>query len=336
MWLKCGVEWFYGEKCPFFELNTTKRTTTSPTTRTRETPISECGVSVYSTTLIFDKEESLQPINEKSEHSFAVTGQQIENDDRVLKGSLVELSSTNSSIDARSIIAGGQSVLTAEKYPWLVSIRTQGGFHFCGGSLLNSRWVLTAAHCEVGTTDQLVLGTINRKRSFGDILRSVLLTKRHPKATQTRYNTWTFDFELVKMDSAVSFSDEVRPICIPQPSQTLVGKNCKVAGWGRVRKNPVEYHEKLQEAQLRINANNQCGGYSAILDSSSLCVGYGGRASACNGDSGGPLICEDDQGRAIVAGVASWASSDCRIGAPSGYANVAVVHSWIDKVTDTY
>ena len=363
IWLKCGARWFYGEKCPS-EMKITSTTKTTTTTspnqkkwilcndkwafevdcpeissaaiyplQTIESPVFECGISIYSTTLISEKEELL-PTKETSEHVFAVTGQQVENDDRVLTGSLVELSSTNSSLDAISIISGGQSVLTVEKYPWLVSIRTQGGFHFCGGSLLNSRWLLTAAHCEVGTTDKLVLGTISRKRSVSDIVRSVLLTERHPKATQTRYKTWTFDFELVKMDSPVSFSSKVRPICLPQPSQTLVDKNCNVVGWGRVGNNPIEYHEKLQEAQLRINANNECGSYSTILESSSICVGYGGRASACNGDSGGPLICEDNKGRAIIAGVASWASSDCRIGAPSGYSNVAVVHSWIDRITD--
>ena len=367
MWLKCGAQWFYGEKCPLTELTTTmipkttttqiqkkwivcnnkwvfeidcssifSATTTTPTiTQTTQAPVFECGVSIYSTTLISEKEDLL-PINETSEQVFAVTGHQVGNDDRVLTGSLVELSSTNSSLDVISIITGGQSVLSAEKYPWLVSIRTQGGFHFCGGSLLNSRWILTAAHCGVGTTDQLVLGTISRKRSSGDVVRSVLLTERHPKATQSRYSTWTYDFELVKMDSAVSFSNKIRPICVPQPSQTLVGKNCKVVGWGRVGSNPVEYHEQLQEAQLSVSANDQCGSYSVLLESSSLCVGFGGRASACNGDSGGPLICEDDKGRAIVAGVASWASSDCRIGQPSGYANVAIVHSWIDQVNDIY
>ena len=88
------------------------------------------------------------------------TGKQIENDDRVLSGSLVEFDSNNTRLDANNIIAGGQSVRNAEKYPWLVSIRTKTGFHFCGGSLLNSRWVLTAAHCNVDkASDKLVFGT---------------------------------------------------------------------------------------------------------------------------------------------------------------------------------
>jgi len=42
-------------------------------------------------------------------------------------------------------IVGGHDVV-AHEFPWLVSVTRKGG-HFCGGTILNDRFVLTAGHC---------------------------------------------------------------------------------------------------------------------------------------------------------------------------------------------
>ena len=82
-----------------------------------------------------------------------------------------------------------------------------------------------------------------------------------------------------------------------------------------------------------------------------LCVGFNGRTSGCNGDSGGPLICESGKSKYfpndissyhlnsgqntdhfVLAGVASWASTKCRTNAPTGYASVSHARPWIRKI----
>lgn len=43
-------------------------------------------------------------------------------------------------------VVGGDVVTDHERFPWMVSLQSLQG-HFCGGSLVNSSYVLTAAHC---------------------------------------------------------------------------------------------------------------------------------------------------------------------------------------------
>jgi len=291
----------------------------------------ECGVSLFSARHITDREHTAE--SNEQDVQIVVSNQTFANETRELRGALVDLSvaTSNNIVNATSVISGGFSVSQKGKYPWLVSIRSSSGFHFCGGALLNKQWVLTAAHCKVRRSDKCVFATLARKGNAGAIVRGVGDVKTHPQAATTMYNTWTYDFELVKLDEQLLYSDYVRPICLP--AQFIAGQSCMLAGWGRIKAQPAEYAESLQEAEITTKQKNSCGSYTPLIDDSSFCAE--GRASACNGDSGGPLVCEDSSGRAFVTGITSWASSSCKIGAPSGFGDVSAVRGWINQIIST-
>lgn len=58
-----------------------------------------------------------------------------------------------------SRIVGGQ---TAEKgsWPWQTMIALLGGSQFCGGSLIDKSWVLTAAHCVYGSSEDRIVARL--------------------------------------------------------------------------------------------------------------------------------------------------------------------------------
>ena len=43
-------------------------------------------------------------------------------------------------------IVGGTEAAD-HSWNWIVSLQTDSGFHFCGGTILNENWVITASHC---------------------------------------------------------------------------------------------------------------------------------------------------------------------------------------------
>merc|ERR1712018_620855 len=67
-----------------------------------------------------------------------------------------------------SYIVGGKEA-TPHSIPWQVSVQTRSGFHFCGGTIINENYVLTAAHCvKPGDRITIVAGGHHKKNFEND------------------------------------------------------------------------------------------------------------------------------------------------------------------------
>uniref|UniRef100_A0A336MH51 Phenoloxidase-activating factor 2 n=1 Tax=Culicoides sonorensis TaxID=179676 RepID=A0A336MH51_CULSO len=212
-------------------------------------------------------------------------------------------------------VVGGQTARLGD-WPW-IAVLFNGGKQFCGGSLIDNRHILTAAHCIAHMSSWDVarltvrLGDYNIHTSTETqhVERRVKRLVRHRGFDmRTLYN----DIAILTLDQPVKYSHNIRPICLPSGAgrqyNGLVGT---VAGWGSLRENGQQ-PSTLQQVDLQIWTNGECKQkYGAAapggIIESMICAGQAGKDS-CSGDSGGPLVV--NEGRWTQIGVVSWNNSE--------------------------
>ncbi|OCT82166.1 chymotrypsin B [Xenopus laevis] len=226
------------------------------------------------------------------------------------------------------IVNGEEAV--PDSWPWQVSLQDSTGWHFCGGSLINNEWVVTAAHCGVGTRDKVVLGEHDRGSNVENI-QSLAVAKvfTHP---QWNSNTINNDISLIKLATPAVFSSTVSPVCLANIGEDYVGgRICVTSGWGKTRYNAFTTPNQLQQTALPLLTNDQCKSHwGNNITGTMICAGAAG-SSSCMGDSGGPLVCQDNDSWSLV-GIISWGSSMCSTSTPAVYARVTVLRSWVDEI----
>ncbi|KAK3705671.1 hypothetical protein QZH41_009512, partial [Actinostola sp. cb2023] len=146
----------------------------------------------------------------------------------------------------------------------------------------------------------------------------------------------TYDMMLVELKEPARITQQVYPICLKGESFEP-GKMCHVAGWGNEKVHgPV--HSTLHEAAIPVVTPEECNkpeSYSGVITEDLVCAGFqqGGR-DTCEGDSGGPLMCQGDDKKWYIAGVASFGHTECGAANKYGiYARIASTREWITNNT---
>ncbi|XP_056463645.1 chymotrypsin A [Gadus chalcogrammus] len=232
------------------------------------------------------------------------------------------------------VITGYSRIVNGEEavphsWSWQVSLQDQTGFHFCGGSLINENWVVTAAHCNVKNYHRVVLGEHDRSsNSEGVQVMTVGQVFKHP-----RYNGFTInnDILLVKLATPATLNMRVSPVCLAETDDVFEGgMKCVTSGWGLTRYNAADTPALLQQAALPLLTNEQCKKFwGNKISDLMICAGAAG-ASSCMGDSGGPLVCQK-AGSWTLVGIVSWGSGTCTPTMPGVYARVTELRAWVDQ-----
>ncbi|MDP1794806.1 MAG: serine protease [Acidimicrobiales bacterium] len=229
----------------------------------------------------------------------------------------------------KAIVGGSNS--GANAHPFMASVQSNGG-HFCGGSVIASQWVLTAAHCvpDANPSGLSVRVGSNNNTSGGTVI-SVTEVKVHPS-----YANGYFDAALLRLASAVPSG--VTPITLANAADDNLeaeGTPVTVAGWGDI--NPLTMGllspATLQEAALSVVSDANCGeGAEGSTEALTTVCAEALLKDSCQGDSGGPLFYKSGSQR-IQIGVVSHGFLCAIPGFPGAYSEVnnASIRSFISS-----
>lgn len=215
------------------------------------------------------------------------------------------------------------------QFPYVASLQNHQFGHFCGGAIINTRWIITAAHCTFNQQPFAITARVGSNiHNNGGVVHFIAHIRVH---YQFNANTRANDISTIQTIQPIVFNWQAQPIALPT---TIYGiANGVVSGWGKtfVNQQPTSVPQVLQFLNTVTLFTNDCRvrhattGQASLIQDTNICAFSHAGQGICAGDNGSPLVI----GRELV-GIASF-GVPCGTGVPDIYTQVFSYLGWIQQ-----
>nr|CAD7594633.1 unnamed protein product [Timema genevievae] len=227
----------------------------------------------------------------------------------------------------------------------------------CGGSLIDVSYILTTTYCTLqGSTFYVALGLTDMDTADSDVVTLISRTA----IIHESYNSVDFsnNIAIIKLHDSVTLNFFVRLVSLPSFSDsdnTFEGQDVQVSGWGETSSSSIlgltylslsapppddtsPGGKLLRYINTHVMSNLECAKVypGSYIQPSVLCTDGTGHKGIHHGDSGSPLVINNDGGY-VQIGIASFHSENgCSVSSPSAYTRVTSHLAWISDNTNMY
>ncbi|CAG7824177.1 unnamed protein product [Allacma fusca] len=234
-------------------------------------------------------------------------------------------------------IVGGVSALMGE-FPWRCSLYAKNMGIFCGCTIIDNQWILTAAHCTnaVSPNEQLYVNVgdydlTTTSETSNTVIRVVQIIQNERYSSDNQ----DFDVSLLRLEHPVQYNEMVQPVCLPWQfrSKSFHGAMVTASGWGTTTEGGQQA-DILQTVDLPVLTTQECQKYYGSRITDNMICTYQPGKDTCQGDSGSSVDYYDPiTTRYYAVGVVSWGLGCAEKNDPGVYTKVTHFLDWIQANT---